>query len=219
MTKPSWEAQVLFPARLLAGAPPPARAKLEAAGRALYTLILEGFNTDESQRPLLVELQPLVVELIQITHSLRGLEGLDEVAHELEPLVTATLEELVALGSAERIEESAAQNEAGRPFARTLSSEPEFQEAITALSEGLSALCGTPPAEGLALALATDLRWIHTVLECHIANRAEVSGIGPGEIRLCDLAGRLAAQLRSPSERLVAITRTLQEDDTQEVQP
>jgi hypothetical protein len=92
-----------------------------------------------------------------------------------------------------------------RPFALSLSRDAHYQEAIQALGECMATLRGEPSRAEWLTALHQDLLWVRTVLHRHIASRGEVSSLGPGESRLCSVAGILANRLQRPLELLQGV--------------
>ena len=222
-----WEAQALLPARLLAGTDPQVRTKLREAERHLYLLILEGLGSQPTGSTLAYEVQTLVGELWIIERHLKALGEVEGVARELEAILRDAERSLGAptLDSGPPVGD----DPGIRPFILSLSCQEHFQTCIRKVGEGVTALRRAPERpdppgrpnqadrqEWLS-ALLADLRWVMKVLREHIATRAEISCLRPGETRLCSMANFLARSLEKPAERLERAVRgvaVIQEADS-----
>ena len=206
-----WEARALLPARLLAGADPETREKLQKAGKYLYLLILEGLGSEPTGSTLAYEFQTLLGELRILQRHLQAAGDLESITVELDSVLADAEGHLRALKMAPVAEDSGLGDDPGlRPFILSLSCHPAYQTAIRTLGEGASALRGKPDRTQWLSALLMDLRWVRTVLRHHIAARAEISCLRPGECCLCSMASLLSRSLRRAEEQLEQVVEALQ---------
>ena len=204
-----WEAQALLPARLLAGTDPETREKLQKAGKYLYLLILEHLGPEPAGPTLAYEFQTLIGELQILHHSLQAVMGMEPIAEELGSVLRETLAHLEPLET----QVWGPKDSGIRPFALSLSQDPQYQESMQALGEGMGTLRHEPSREQWLTALLLDLRWVMTVLQQHIARRTEMSSIRPEDCYLCSTAGLLARSLERTAEMLQEALREAQEGE------